>query len=289
MRRAVARLQTWWLRLFLLLVIAFFVVPVPWPFDWLLTTVPLVLACVRAPRSARAPVDLAPPVRGRWVAINSPGTAVPSHGVKAYGQMYAVDLLQPAPGAPTRIGWSLRTRAPESYPCFGAPVLSMAAGTVVRARDGQRDHRSRDTWPALIAMMTVEAFARELAGAGRVLGNHVIVEHDDGTYAAYAHLRRGSALVRAGGRVTAGQQLAQVGNTGNTSEPHLHVQLMDDPAPTAAAGIPMRWPALVTGGERDPRWSAGEPKATALPGFPENGQVLETPGFRVGAEEATST
>ena len=256
MRRSIARLQTWWLRLF-------------------------VLAVVRAPRSDSPPVDLAPPVRGRWVALNSPGSAVPSHGVKAYGQMYAVDLLQPSPDAATSIGWSPRTRRPQSYACFGEPVFAMAAGTVIRVTDSQRDHRSRDTWPALIWMMTVEAFLRELAGVGRVLGNHLIVGHDDGSYAAYAHLRRGSATVRTGERVAAGQQVAQVGNTGNTSEPHLHVQVMDRPHPTAAAGVPMRWPDLVVDpDDTDPRWGDGRAKPTALAGFPRNGQVFEV-GARV--------
>ncbi|SDT78372.1 M23 family metallopeptidase [Actinoplanes derwentensis] len=277
MKRAVARHQTRWLQLFVLTVLAltFLPLPVPHPWDWLLTTTLLLLAFVRAPRSTAAPVTLAPPVRGRWVAINSPGTAVPSHGVRAYGQTYAVDLLMPSPEAPAKIGWSLTTRAPASYPCFGAPVLAMADGRVVRATGTQRDHRSRDTWPSLIWMMTAEAFARELTGAHRILGNHVIVEHGDGTYAAYAHLRHDSLMVTEGDRVTVGQQLAEVGNTGNTSEPHLHVQLMDDPHPTAAAGIPMHWPALKSTPDKDARWSTGDPKPTALTGFPQNGQLFE--------------
>jgi hypothetical protein len=276
MKRMIARGQTWWFRLFIVTVLAFTFLPIPrpHPWDWFLLAIPLLLSFVRPPRSDQAPVDLASPVQGRWVAINSPGTAVPSHGVRAYGQTYAVDLLQPSADAATTISWSFRTRKPETYACFGAPVLSMADGVVVRATDRQRDHRSRDTWPALLWMMTVEAFGRELAGAGRILGNHVIVEHGDGTFAAYAHLRQSSAQVRAGDRVVAGQRLASVGNTGNTSEPHLHVQLMDRPVPTAAAGIPMSWPGLVTEGE-DERWKTGEPKATALAGFPPSGQVFE--------------
>jgi hypothetical protein len=281
MKRAIARWQTWWIRLFVLAVTASAVLPVPRPFNWALMAGLLLLGFVRAPRSTRSPVDLAAPVRGRWVAINAPGTAVPSHGVRAYGQAYAVDLLQPSPDAPATIGWSLRTRAPEAYPCFGAPVLSMAPGTVRRVTDSQRDHRSRETWPTLIWMMTVEGIVRELGGATRILGNHVIVEHDDHTFAVYAHLRRGSATVRAGDRVTAGRQLAEVGNTGNTSEPHLHVQLMDDPHPTAAAGIPMRWPDLsIEDDAKDPRWTTGDPKPTALPGFPQNGQIFEAAGPR---------
>jgi hypothetical protein len=276
MKRAIARRQTWWLRLFIVTVLVMLVLPVPKPWDIMITAVPLLLTFVRPHRSERPPAELTAPVRGRWIAINAPGTAVPSHGVKAYGQTYAVDLLQPSVDAPAKIGWSPRTRAPESYSCFGAPVLAMADGTVERVTGFWRDHRSRDTWPPLIWMMTVEAFGREIAGASAILGNHVIVRHDDNTFSVYAHLRRGSLRVAAGDRVTAGQQLAEVGNSGNTSEPHLHVQLMDHPVPTAAAGVPMRWPDVITDpADRDPRWSTGDPKPTALPGFPQNGQLFE--------------
>ncbi|GAA1605040.1 M23 family metallopeptidase [Actinoplanes couchii] len=276
MKRAVARHQTLWMRLFVVTVLALTFLPIPVPFlwDWALTLGLLTLAMVRAPRSTTPAVTLAPPVEGRWVAINSPGTAVPSHGIRAYGQTYAVDLLMPSAEAPSKISWSVKTKAPSSYACFGAPVLAMAPGRVVRAVGTQRDHRSRDTWPSLIWMMTAEAFARELAGAHRILGNHVIVEHDDGTFATYAHLRKSSLKVAEGDRVTEGQQLAEVGNTGNTSEPHLHVQLTDSPHPTATAGIPMHWPTLEPGPEKDPRWTTGAPKPTALPGFPENGEVF---------------
>ncbi|GIF41510.1 M23 family metallopeptidase [Actinoplanes xinjiangensis] len=276
MKRAIARRQTWWLRLFVISVVVTLVLPdVPLLLDLPIKALLLALALVRPPRSTKPPVDLAAPVRGRWVAINSPGTGTPSHGVRAYGQTYAVDLLRPSPDAPTRIGWSPRTRAPGSYPCFGEPVLAMADGTVVAVTGNRRDHRSRDTWPTLIWMMTVEAFAREFAGASWILGNHIVVRHDDGTFSAYAHLRRGSARVRIGDRVAAGGQLAEVGNSGNTSEPHLHVQLMDDPCPTAAAGIPMHWPDLAFEDEKDPRWSTGDPKPTAVTGFPQNGQLFE--------------
>ncbi|MEE6296993.1 M23 family metallopeptidase [Georgenia wangjunii] len=278
MKRTIARWQTLWLRLFALAVITGVTLPtwLPARLDLVLVVGLFLLSLVRPPRSERAPVPLPAPVRGRWVALNSPGSAVPSHGVKAYGQTYAVDLLRPSSDARASLGWSLRTRRPESYPAFGEPVLSMAPGTVVAARDAARDHGARDTWPTVLWMMTIEGFVRELGGASRILGNHVIVAHDDGTYAAYAHLRRGSATVRTGERVTAGQQLGAVGNTGNTSEPHLHVQLMDHAIPQAAAGVPMLWPDLsVDPAERDARWGAGEPKATALAWFPPSGQIFE--------------
>jgi murein DD-endopeptidase MepM/ murein hydrolase activator NlpD len=81
--------------------------------------------------------------------------------------------------------------------------------------------------------------ARELLGPGRILGNHVVLDLGGGVYAALAHLRRGSVRVRPGDRVAAGQKLAACGNSGNSTEPHLHFQLMDHPSVLLAAGPPV--------------------------------------------------
>jgi murein DD-endopeptidase MepM/ murein hydrolase activator NlpD len=57
----------------------------------------------------------------------------------------------------------------------------------------------------------------------------------------YGHLRRGSLTVRPGDRVRAGQPIARCGNSGNSTEPHVHFQLMDGPDLDAARGIPFTW------------------------------------------------
>ena len=61
---------------------------------------------------------------------------------------------------------------------------------------------------------------------------------DAGHYALYAHLRPGSVAVRPGRRVSAGELLGRVGNSGNTSQPHLHFHVMDRPSPLDANGLP---------------------------------------------------
>lgn len=243
MRRRLARWQTQWLWLVLLAVLTTQVVPVRGVVALPGVLIPLALAFVRPACSHRDPVEVAAPLqRGRWVALNSPGSGVPSHGVHAYGQTYAIDVLHPSPaGTAAALGWGLRTRSPQQYACFGQPVLAVADGTVVAAVDTQRDHRGRDTWPALLFMLTVEGFVREVGGARWVLGNHLVIDHGDSTFSAYAHLRRRSLRVAPGDRVRAGQQIAVVGNSGNSSEPHLHFQLMDRARPTEAAGLRWRW------------------------------------------------
>lgn len=189
----------------------------------------------------RQPVLVQMPVTGRWVALNSPANRVPSHGLHAYGQSYALDLVhdpvrQPRPAFGS--GWGFRP--PATFPAFGQPVLAPADGVVVRVRDRARDHRSRNSWFG-IAYLIVEAFVRELFGPGRVLGNRIVLDLGDGVYAALAHLRQHSARVAVGDVVRTGQYLADCGNSGNSSEPHLHLQLMDHPWLVVAAGLPMEF------------------------------------------------
>jgi len=185
-----------------------------------------------------APREIGAPVAGRWSALNSPGSKVPSHGLHAYGQTFAIDLVyEPAEGARPAFGEGPAFRPPDDFPAFGEPVLAPADGRVVAVRDGARDHRSRSTWAAF-GYMIVEGFVRELGGPRHVIGNHVVVDIGDGTYAAVAHVQQGSARVRPGDTVRRGDVVGRCGNSGNSSEPHVHFQLMEHPRPALAAGLP---------------------------------------------------
>ncbi|GAA1865726.1 M23 family metallopeptidase [Actinomadura bangladeshensis] len=194
----------------------------------------------------REPVVVRSPVRGRWAAVNSPADKVPSHGTHELGQTYAIDLVHvPDPGRPwTPLRrWPLAAR-PETFPAFGQDVLAPADGVVVQASGRQRDHWSRNSWPGLLYLLVEGMLFRQLlslltlSGGRFVVGNSVTLDLGGGVYAVFAHLRRGSVRVAKGDRVRAGDVLGEVGNSGNTSEPHLHFHLMDRPRPLAAAGIP---------------------------------------------------
>jgi murein DD-endopeptidase MepM/ murein hydrolase activator NlpD len=77
-------------------------------------------------------------------------------------------------------------------------------------------------------------------GLTAVIGNHVILALDrHGPYVAMAHLRAGSIRVGVGDAVAVGQQLASCGNSGNSTQPHLHIQVMDSPELLNARGVPM--------------------------------------------------
>ncbi|MFE7778267.1 M23 family metallopeptidase [Streptomyces sp. NPDC057445] len=197
----------------------------------------------RVRAGAPAPVETEPPVTGRWSAQNSPADRVPSHGTHSRGQTYAIDIVAESderPRPPFSPLWPIARRN-GAFPAFGAELRAVADATVVHACDHRRDHLSRTSWPGLIYMLIVEGVVRGVAGRGQIFGNHLVLDLGDGTYAAYAHVQRGSLQVREGDRVYAGQAVARCGNSGNSSEPHVHFQLMDGPDLDRARGIPFTW------------------------------------------------
>ena len=135
------------------------------------------------------PVPIAAPVRGSWVALNSPSSRVPSHGIQAWAQAYAVDLVcEPADRSRPGFGWWPLVRRPGAFPGFGQPVLAPVTGDVVRAYGAARDHLSR-TSPIALLYLLVES-VRELLGPLGVLGNYVVIRRDERTFVLVAHLRR---------------------------------------------------------------------------------------------------
>ncbi|GAB3618316.1 hypothetical protein GCM10027416_28730 [Okibacterium endophyticum] len=183
------------------------------------------------------------PVRGRWVGVNSPASKVPSHGVRAYGQAYAIDVVADPVDTPRPEFGGGMMRDVSEYPAFGVPVFAMLDGEVVRASGWRRDHRARSNAWGIFYMMA-EGMIREIGGPGFVVGNHVTIRSDDGVYATVAHLRQGSLTVKVGDRVTAGSIIGQCGNSGNTSEPHVHAQLMDRASFWTAQGLPMTFAGI---------------------------------------------
>lgn len=200
-----------------------------------------------------APRVLAPPVRGRWMALTSPVDNVPSQGTHAYGQTHALGLVA-EDGSRPDIGWRPLSRPPADFPAFGAPVYAPAAGTVVRVRDRRRDHRSRNSWPWLFGSV-LENTLRELTGPSGLIGNHVVIDVG-GAYVLLGHLRRGSILVTPGDRVEVADPIARCGNSGACTEPQVRIQLMDLPVPLFAAGLPFVWGS---------GWNAAAPGTAGLP------------------------
>jgi murein DD-endopeptidase MepM/ murein hydrolase activator NlpD len=133
----------------------------------------------------------------------------------------------------------LATEPVERFLAFGLTIVAPAAGRVVSVHDGEADHMARRSQIVRASYALTQA-ARARAGAGALAGNHVILElPDHGVYVLLAHLRAGSIRVGTGESVAVGQELAACGNSGNSTQPHLHIQAMDAADPHTARGVPV--------------------------------------------------
>lgn len=217
------------------------------------------------------PVELALPFTGTWLVQNSPARRVPSHGTHLFATTYAIDFVAVRGRRTADVrDWrtALGTEPPERFLAFGLPVLAPAPGTVVAVHDGEPDHEARRSPSALLGYALTQA-SRARAGGAALAGNHVVLALDaPAVFVVLAHLRRGSVAVRPGERVTTGALVGRCGNSGNSTQPHVHVQAMDGPDAHVARGVPLAFRAFREHG-RD-----GRTTAVAL-GVPAEGAVAE--------------
>ncbi len=155
------------------------------------------------------------PVRGSWLVSWGGDTAEQNHHLTNAEQRRAADLVSVEGGKHFKTDG--KTNA--DYFAYGKDVLAMADGTVITVIDGVPENTPGETDPYF------------------VYGNTVIVEHAGPVYSVYAHLQPGKVRVKIGAKVKQGAPLGVVGNSGNTTEPHLHVQLQDGPKLWGAWGV----------------------------------------------------
>ena len=186
---------------------------------------------------------LALPFTGLWMAQNSPARRVPSHGVDLFGERYAIDFVAVDPRRRTaeRRDWRtfLSTEPAERFRGFGQPILAPVDGVVAAVHDGEPDHEGRRSQLALVPYALGQA-GRLRQGVHAIAGNSVTIAMRGGrAFVSLAHLRLGSIRVAVGESVAVGQPIGECGNSGNSTEPHVHMQVMDRPDPSTAEGLPL--------------------------------------------------
>lgn len=164
--------------------------------------------------------ELRLPFDGEWYVTWGGRTPEDNYHAVDKGQRFAYDFLIARDDSSHGASHGGKGAAPEDYYCWDRPILAAAPGTVVRVVDGLPDN----------PIGTMDA-----KNPG---GNHVVVDLGHSEYAFFAHLRQGSVAVREGESVAAGQELGRCGNSGNSSEPHLHFHLQTTPDLGTGEGLP---------------------------------------------------
>ena len=134
----------------------------------------------------------------------------------------------------------------EDYYAYGADVLAAAAGRVIGVANDQKEdvaamQRPDENQEAYSARLQKDQARRLEKGIAAVAGNYVMIDHGQGEYALYAHLQPGSVQVRVGDQVKVGDVLGKLGSSGNSTEPHLHFHVCDQPDPLMCAGLPVNF------------------------------------------------
>jgi hypothetical protein len=190
-------------------------------------------------------IAMAFPLRGVWVAVTTPTHRIPSHGTDVLAQRYALDLVMPdeRPGLHLHPAGTLRSyliggRTRDAFG-WGQTVHAMADGEIVTVVDDVEErewlHVVREMFLALRNAVT---FRPTPDAVRRLAGNHIVVRHAE-AYAFFAHLSPASIAVRPGAVVQEGDLVGRVGHTGNSTLPHLHVQLMNRADPLEGTGVPL--------------------------------------------------
>ncbi|NOS99731.1 MAG: M23 family metallopeptidase [Phycisphaerales bacterium] len=178
--------------------------------------------------------DLRLPFDGAWFVFWGGRTIAENYHVVAKDQRFAYDLVIMKDGS----SHSGDGTSNEQYHAFGKPIVAPGAGVVAAAVDGLPDNPPGEM------------------DAKNAAGNNVVIDHGDGEFSFLAHLQKGSVKVKKGQTVQAGDALGLCGNSGNTSEPHLHYHLQTTAVSHYGEGLPAQFQNYIADGQPISR---GEP------------------------------
>ncbi|WP_301925614.1 M23 family metallopeptidase [Corynebacterium glaucum] len=188
-------------------------------------------------------VELFFPFTGWWRARNSPARRVPSHGSHMLGTTYSIDFIGLS-GEKRTAPWSLSTafglEDPAAFPSFGREILAPVDGVVVQAWDGIADHEARRSQLQLVPYMLGQQRRLREGGVRAITGNAVVIQCSaTAAFVALVHLKRDSVRVATGDTVRVGDVVGECGNSGNSTQPHVHVQVTDSQDWEQCTGLQM--------------------------------------------------
>ena len=141
------------------------------------------------------------------------------HFVPHRHQRYALDIIQIVDGH----SFSGNGTSNEDYYCFGKRLYAPANGKIIALENSIEDN--------IPGHLNTE----------QDLGNYIIIDHLNGEYSFMVHFKKNSIIVSIGDNVLKGQEVGKVGNSGNSTEPHLHYHLQTTSDTSTGIGLPAQF------------------------------------------------
>lgn len=163
------------------------------------------------------------PFNGKWVCVNGCVSREFSHSWDIPAQRYAYDFLILDKNNKSYTG---NINKNTSYYCYNQEILAPADGTVIKIMNKSKDS-------------IIVKNSKFITRANNIAGNYIIIKHSDTEYSMLGHLKRDSFTVAEGEKVTRGQVIALCGNSGNSTEPHLHFQIQNEQSFYDSLGLPI--------------------------------------------------
>ena len=170
------------------------------------------------------------PFEERWIVVNGGVSKETSHSWNVITQRYAYDFIMLDKEGKSFLG---NGTSLSDYYCYEMKILAPADGVVVEIKNSLKDSK-------VIGNGRTDPLIKDIRG------NYVVIQHSDNEYSCLAHLKPESILVSVGQTVNRKQPIALCGNSGNTSEPHLHFQVQNGKSFFTSVGLPIHFQSIQT-------------------------------------------
>ena len=171
-------------------------------------------------------ISLNYPITGTWRFLRPPG-----HHPFAFDFVKFDDLNRSTHKA-ISLRYIFGSIANQEFYCWSQPVYAPIAGKVFRIGDGRQDNATSNLWRSIWLWFNATYIFRPKTVDGRLdirpnAGNYIMIESPQGYIVFLAHLRNGSIRVKENDIVSQGDMIGEVGNSGNSTMPHLHINVFD--------------------------------------------------------------
>lgn len=185
------------------------------------------------------------PLRGSW--FTAAGPSLISHHRWGSIQEFAFDFIKIGKD---QLTYKSNGENLTDYYAYGQPIYAIGDGVVVSTMDEiseSSDNVKKSSETESEYLERVKSYQEELMRKGfkYIFGNHIVIRHENNEHSSYFHLKHGSVAVKKGDRIKQGQLIAELGHSGNSTEPHLHFHISNGENIAYSRSLPVEFDNII--------------------------------------------